>query len=183
MGTVGRLVAIKDQETFRRAVARMLAMRPEMTFVVAGDGDRRQQLEERAASILGDHIRFLGWVSNLPRLYAALDAVVLTSKREGTPTPLVEAGAAGKPVVATRGGGVPNVVRDGETGFLVPPADPEAVARRILSLLDDPAAARAMGAAAKAWVVRRFSAERLANDLADLCGILLTHRGIPHAWR
>jgi len=176
-GTVGRLVAIKDHETFFRAAARMLSVRSELAFVVAGDGDRRRELEERAAHILGDRIRFLGWVSDLPRLYAALDVVVLTSRNEGTPTSLIEAGAAGKPVVATRVGGVPDVVRDGETGFLVPPGSAEAVAGRTLDLLNDPDAARAMGTAAREWVQERFSAERLADDLAALYRELLARRG------
>jgi glycosyltransferase involved in cell wall biosynthesis len=182
VGTVGRLVAIKDHETFFWAAARMLGVRPDLTFVVAGGGEHRDQLEERAVAILGDRIRFLGWVSDLPRLYAALDVVVLTSRNEGTPTTLIEAGAARKPVVATRVGGVPSVVRNGETGFLVPPGRAETVARRTLDLLNDPDAARALGTAARKWVREWFSAERLADDLDVLYRELLTCRGItiPH---
>ena len=128
IGIVGRLVAIKDHETFLAMAARVAASHPGATFVVAGDGDLRGRLEARARSLLGDRVRFLGWVTDLPLLYGALDVVVLTSRNEGTPVALIEAGAAGLPSVATRVGGVPEVVRDGETGYVVAEGDVAALA-------------------------------------------------------
>ena len=137
VGCVGRLV--RDQgprhllpgggSCARRAV-------PDATFVLAGDGELRERLQAEATALLGDRVRFLGWVDDLPSLYGAFDVVALTSRLEGTPVSLIEASAAGKPVVATNVGGVGDVVRDGNTGLLVPPRDPIAVAANVR----DPAA-------------------------------------------
>jgi glycosyltransferase involved in cell wall biosynthesis len=177
VGIVGRLVPIKDHVTFLEAAAKMAARRPDLTFVAAGDGELRSALETKGREMLGDRIRFLGWVSDLPSLYAAMDVAVLTSRNEGTPVSLIEAGAAARPVVSTRVGGVDDVVRDGVTGVLTPAGDAEAIAAGVLGLLEDPGRARAMGQAAREQVPGRFSAERLADDLADLYRELLARAG------
>jgi glycosyltransferase involved in cell wall biosynthesis len=179
VGIVGRLVPIKDHVTFLDAAARVARERPDATFVVAGGGELRSDLEVRARHLLGDRCRFLGWVMDLPTLYAALDVVVLTSRNEGTPVALIEAGAAGKPAVATRVGGVADVVQDGKTGLLVPPRDPRAVAAGVSALLDDPGRARAFGEAARREASSRFRIERLADDLAGLYGELLARKSFP----
>lgn len=168
VGTVGRLSAIKDQETFLRAARRLAHRDPTVSFVVAGDGELRAELERRSRFPGLPPIRFLGWVTDRGALYRALDVVVLTSRREGTPSSLIEAGVAGRPVVATRVGGVPDVVREGITGFIVPPGDDEGIAERILNLLGDPQRARAMGASARAWVAGRFSVAQNVEALAQL---------------
>ena len=110
VGIVGRLAAIKDHGTFLAMAAKLAAARPDVSFVVAGDGALRESLEATARSLLGTRIRFLGWATDLPVLYGALDVVVLTSRNEGTPVALIEAGAAGRPVVATDVGGVAEVI-------------------------------------------------------------------------
>jgi glycosyltransferase involved in cell wall biosynthesis len=176
-GVVGRLVPIKDHVTFLEAAARVAGARPDVSFAVVGDGELRAELERRARGMLGDRIRFLGWVSDLPTLYAALDVVVLTSRNEGTPVSLVEAGAAGKPVVSTGVGGVRDVVRDGVTGLLAPREDAAAVGAAVLRLLNDPSTATRMGAAGRDWVRDRFSAHRLADDLAGLYRECLDRKG------
>ncbi|MDH4113621.1 MAG: glycosyltransferase [Actinomycetota bacterium] len=168
IGVVGRLAPVKDHRTFFEAAARLLSDRPDTTVVVAGDGQLRESLEAEARLMLGDRVRFLGWVEDLPSLYGALDVVVLTSRSEGTPVALIEAAASGTPVVATGVGGVPEVVRDRETGLLVPPRDPVAVAAQILTLLQDPQGARKMGEEGADWVRDRFSQDRLADDLTGL---------------
>ena len=168
VGIIGRLAAIKDHGTFLAMAARLAAARPDVSFVIAGDGSLRGALEAEAKSLLGNRIRFLGWATDLPVLYGALDVVVLTSRNEGTPVALIEAGAAGRPVVATDVGGVAEVVRDGASGFVVPPGDAAALAARVGTLLDDPAAARAMGLAGREWVRARFGSERLVDDLTAL---------------
>ena len=173
IGVVGRLAPIKDHHTFFEAAARVVADRPDTTVVVAGDGQLRASLEAEARSMLGDRVRFLGWVQDLPALYGAIDVVALTSRSEGTPVALIEAAASGTPVVATGVGGVPEVVRDRETGLLVPPRDPVAVAAQLLTLLQDPQGARKMGEEGARWVRDRFSQERLADDLTRLYGELL----------
>lgn len=178
VGFVGRLVPIKDVPTFLRAARRVAVDRPDLTVVVAGDGELRAELETVARTLLGDRVRFLGWVQDLPTLYRALDVVVLTSRNEGTPVALIEAAAAGRPAVATRVGGVGDVVRDGDTGLLAGPGDDAAIARLIGSLLDDPVRAEALGSAARDWVRERYSADRLVGDMADLYDDLLRTEGI-----
>ncbi len=173
IGVVGRLAPVKDHRTFLEAAVRVAAERPDTTVVVAGDGELRDSLEARARSMLGDRVRFLGWVQDLPALYGAIDVVALTSRSEGTPVALIEAAASGTPVVATGVGGVPEVVRDRRTGLLVPPGDPVAVAAQLLTLLEDPEGARRMGEEGADWVRDRFSQERLADDLTGLYGELL----------
>jgi glycosyltransferase involved in cell wall biosynthesis len=168
VGIVGRLAAIKDHATFLAMAAKLAAARTDVSFVVAGDGALRDALEDSARSLLGNRIRFIGWATDLPVLYGALDVVVLTSRNEGTPVALIEAGAAGRPVVATDVGGVAEVVRDGTSGFVVPPGDAAALAARVGSILDEPDAARAMGLAGRAWVRARFGSERLVDDLTAL---------------
>ena len=177
VGCVGRLVPVKDHDTFFRAARRVLADRPDVTFVLAGDGESRDRLQRVATEMLGDRVRFLGWVNDLPALYAAFDVVVLTSKLEGTPVALIEAAASGRPVVATNVGGVAQVVRDGNTGLLVPPRDDVAVAANVLMLLEDPEGARRMGDEGARWVHDRFSDARLADELAELYGELLARKG------
>src|SRR5206468_10770541 len=123
VGIVGRLVPIKDHDTFLRAAATVARARDDVTFAIVGDGELRADLERSARTALGERVVFTGGVQDLPTLNASLDAVALTSRNEGTPVALIEAGAAGKPVVATRVGGVADVVRDGETGSLVRAGD------------------------------------------------------------
>jgi glycosyltransferase involved in cell wall biosynthesis len=176
VGIAGRLVYIKDHETFIRAIARVRQQMPDVKTVVAGDGPLRPRLEMLARKTLKNGVNFLGWIDDLPTLYGALDVVVLTSRNEGTPTALIEAGAAGKPVVASKVGGVPEVVRDGETGSLVPCGDVEAFAEHILTLLREPARRTAMGRRASDWVVDRFSTERLARHLLELYVELLERK-------
>src|SRR5918999_4287890 len=97
-----------------------------------------------------------------------MDVAVLTSLNEGTPRSLIEAGAAGRPSVATDVGAVSDVVRTGDTGLLVPPRDPAAVARGIIHLLKHPERARAMGDAARGLVTARFSGIRLADTMLEV---------------
>ena len=176
VGIVGRLTAIKEHRTFLRAMAHVAHQRPDATFVVAGEGELRARLQTEAARLLGDRCRFLGWVMDLPALYAALDVVVLTSRNEGAPVALIEAGAAGRPVVATKVGGVADVVLDGRTGLLAPAGDVSRIANHVLRLLANPAEADALGAAGRDWVRDRFTIDRLADDLAALYRKLLDRK-------
>jgi glycosyltransferase involved in cell wall biosynthesis len=176
VGCVGRLVAIKDHETFFESAVRVAQAVPDATFVLAGDGELRERLQSLARALLGDRVKFLGWVDDLPTLYGAFDVVALTSRLEGTPVALIEASASGTPVVATNVGGVSDVVRDGNTGLLVPPRDPVAVAANVVTLLQDPEGARRMGEEGARWVQGRFSDRRLADDLSGLYRELLARK-------
>ena len=124
----------------------------------------------------GDRIHRLGWVGDMPGLYAAADVVVMSSRNEGTPLTLIEAAAAGLPVVATRVGGIPDVVEDETTGLLVPTEAPRRLEEAVRRVLDDPAMATRMGAAGRQSAAR-FTAGRLAERLAGLYrGLLETTR-------
>jgi len=177
VGIVGRLVPIKNHRLFFEAARAVLEEHPDTMFVVAGDGELRATLEADAGRTLGDRVRFTGWVRSLPKLYAALDLVVLTSLNEGTPFSLIEAAAAGRPVVATDVGGVADAVADGETGFLVPSGDPRALAAAISRLLGDRSLSRRMGEAGRRRAAMAFSPAVMADRVAELYLEILAAKG------
>lgn len=165
LGCVGRLVPIKDHHTLLDALTRI----PDVHLALLGDGKSRTALEAHAESLgVNRRVHFAGWWHDMPSAIADMDLVVLTSRNEGTPVALIEAHACAKAAVSTRVGGVPAVVRDGETGLLVPPGDPGATAEAITTLLSDPARRAAMGEAGRAHVRRRYSKERLVADIRAL---------------
>jgi glycosyltransferase involved in cell wall biosynthesis len=169
VGIVGRLVPVKNHALFLDMARQLIHDGFEGRFMVIGDGELRDRLEGSAAD-LGDRIVFTGWRRDLPRDYAGLSVVVNTSLNEGTPVALIEAMAAGVPVVATSVGGVPDVVRDGETGWLVPGGDPRALAAAVQAALRD---GQQVVARARAAVLDRFSQERLVKDIERLYDYLL----------
>jgi glycosyltransferase involved in cell wall biosynthesis len=115
----------------------------------------------------------VGYQEDVAPWYAICDVVVLTSASEGTPVTIIEALAAGRPVVATRVGGVPDVVEEGETGFLVRPRDTHALAERLEILARDPERRAAMGAAGRERTLDRYAGERLVADMDSLYRELL----------
>jgi glycosyltransferase involved in cell wall biosynthesis len=174
VGIVGRLVPIKDVESFLDAAARVRAIRPATRFVIVGDGERRASLEQRAAALgLGDRACFVGWRSDLEAIYRDLDVVVNSSLNEGTPVALIEAMAAARPVVATAVGGTPDLLGQGARGRLVPSRDPAALAAAILDTLDCPEEAQARARAARDYVLAHHSVERLLGDIDALYRELL----------
>jgi glycosyltransferase involved in cell wall biosynthesis len=143
-------------------------------LLLVGDGDDRERLEQRAHDLgLARSCLLVGYQEDVAPWYAICDAVVLTSVSEGTPVTIIEALAAGRPVVATRVGGVPDVVDEGETGFLVRPHDTHALAERLEILARDPERRAAMGAAGRERTVARYSVERLVDDMDGLYRELL----------
>ena len=170
IGVVGRLVPIKDHATLLEAM-RLL---PDAHLAVVGDGELRGELEARVRHMgLADRVHFTGWWSDMAAVFSDLDAVVLTSRNEGTPVALIEASAAGRAVVATDIGGVRSVVVDEVTGLLAPVGDSETIAARLARLLREPRAKRRMGEAGRAHVRARFGHERLLQDVTSLyCDLL-----------
>jgi glycosyltransferase involved in cell wall biosynthesis len=164
VGNVARLAPQKDHGTLIEA-ARLV---PEADFVVAGDGELREELERQAE---GSRVRFLGARDDVPELLASFDVFAFPSLFEGLCLAVIEAQAAGVPVVATPVGGIRETVVDGETGLLVPTRDPEALAAAIRRLLEDRPAAEAMAAEAKRRVRERFSAERMLEETLALYGL------------
>ena len=173
---VARLVAIKDIPTFVRALARLIEARPDVCGLVVGDGPERAAVEAVARDLrLGDRCRFLGWRADLPNVYAASDIVALSSVNEGSPVSVIEAMAAGRAVVATAVGGVPDVVRDG-TGVLVGAGDDRALCDAIGALLADPGRRAELGRNGRDLALRRYGSSRLIEDIDRLYSDLLGRR-------
>jgi len=169
VGIVARLVPIKAHEVFLAAAARVAQSVPACRFVVVGDGERRDELVALAErSGLSARCHFLGWRADLARINADLDVAMITSRNEGSPVALIEAMAAGLPVVATAVGGVPDLVADGTHGHLVPLDDAAGLAAATVALLRDPARRRAFGAAGRDLVLARHGAERLVSEIDDI---------------
>lgn len=179
IGAVGRLVPIKNIRLLLQAVALAKDEEPDLHLALVGDGELRPRLEELARELgIASRTIFVGWRRDLPRVYADLDAVVISSDNEGTPASLIEAMAAGCPVVATRVGGVPDLITDGVTGRLASPGDPESLAAAILALLREQEATANMAARAREGVLVQHRASRLVGDIDGLYQRLLTGAGI-----
>jgi glycosyltransferase involved in cell wall biosynthesis len=169
VGIVGRLFPIKNHRLFLEAAALVAKAAPRARFVIVGDGVLRPELERYARELgLAERAIFTGWRRDLPQIYADLDALAVTSKNEGTPVSAIEAMAAGCPVVATRVGGLSDLISDEETGYLVPPGDAQAVAAAILRVLRQPERAHRLGRTAQMQVCERFAARRLIADMEKL---------------
>ena len=148
---VARLAPEKGIDTLLDAMKRL----PDARLIVAGDGPERTALESRA----GKNVAFLGFVEDIPALLGQVAIVAVPSRSEGLGLSALEAMAAGKPVVASSVGGLREVVVHGETGLLVPPGDPDALAEALKSLFEDPERARKMGEAGRARIRAEFDVE------------------------
>ena len=178
VGIVARLVPIKAHEVFLEAAARVHAQMPEARFVIIGDGERRGELEALTSQLgVANAVLWPGWRRDMPRVYADLDVVALTSRNEGSPVSLIEALASARPVVSTAVGGVPEVVVDGETGLTVPSGNANAVADAILRMLREPDLAARLGAAGRRHVYPRYDSSRLVDDVKNLYLRELAARG------
>lgn len=158
----------KGHEMLFRAIPALRSRIPGVSVKIVGGGESEAELR-RAAAPLAETVEFVGQMyDDLPTALWAADALVLPSRAEGLPIVLIEAAAAGLPSVATDVGGCAEVVLEGETGYLVDRDDDAALADRLARILDDPEAARRMGAAARAMAAREFSLPHQARATADL---------------
>jgi len=163
---VGRLRLRKGVEVLLAALARLAAEGSRPRLLVAGDGEHRATLEAETARLdLGGQVVFLGrrGAGEVAALLAGCRGLVVPSIYEGMPLVVLEAMAAGKPVIASAVSGIPEVVLDGTTGWLVPPEEPEALARALAELLGEPAEGERRGAAGRERVARDFSPGRVAE--------------------
>ena len=165
VGNVARLAEQKDHRTLLEAAALVRARRPDVRFAIAGDGELREELEHQANE-LGDHVVILGNRSDVPDLLASFAVFAHPSRYEGLCISVLEAQAAGVPVVATPVGGIRETVVDGETGYLVPPGDAEALAERIVHVLDHPDEARRVADEARRRVQAHSEERMVAETLA-----------------
>lgn len=158
VGAVGRLSREKGFDLLLRALGKVRDAGVEAELWIVGEGERRAELERLAGALeIADRVRFLGYRSDMPSLFRALDAFALSSLREGLPNVLLEALATGLPVAATRVAGVPRVVEDGEEGLLVDPGSAESLAQGLGRLLGDAALRRRLGCAARRKVETSYS--------------------------
>jgi glycosyltransferase involved in cell wall biosynthesis len=168
VGNIGALVAQKAQHHLIDAAALVVKQVPDVRFVIFGEGELRQALEDQIKHRhLERHVFLAGFRPDVLELVKDFDVFALSSIQEGMCTSLIDAMAASKPAVATAVGGVPEVLVDGETGFLVPPRDHNALAEKIVRLLKDSALRQTMGAAALARARRYFTVERMVQETAD----------------
>lgn len=184
VGTVGRLHPVKGHDLFLRAAAEVATAFPAAHFLLVGGGEAEEELKALAAELgLGPRAHFAGHREDIPDILPALDCFVLASRQEAFGRVLVEAMAAGLPVVAARVGGVPEIVLEGTTGLMVPPEDPAPLAAAIRRVLADPARARAMGLAGRARAEREYDAALHARRIEALYADLTGSRGedLPRA--
>jgi glycosyltransferase involved in cell wall biosynthesis len=161
----------KAHEVFLEAARLLVVSHRDLKFLIVGDGPRRAELELLCTRLdLDPHVRFLGVRSDVARLLHVARVLALPSHPavETLPLSVLEAMAAGVPVVATRVGSLPEVIDSGRTGLLIDPGDPRALASAIESLVDDPVRSREMAAAAREVVVSRFSVDRMVDGYAAL---------------
>ncbi|MBU1006932.1 MAG: glycosyltransferase family 4 protein [Candidatus Omnitrophica bacterium] len=175
IGIVGRLVPVKNHRMLLRALKRVKGEGCRVKLIVIGDGELRAELEAYARELgIYDIVEFRGWVKDLREVYGDLDIVVLTSLNEGTPVSLIEAMAAARPVVATRVGGVGDVVSDGKNGYLVKSGDVEGFAEKLSELIKDRDKRLKFGEEGRRSVKDRFSKDRLIKDVKELYNNILS---------
>ncbi len=185
IGIIGRIVPVKNHTLFVEAAAKLLAKtNKKVKFIVIGDGDMRADMENEFRKHNIDYSYFpqeqrlatatcLSWQLNMDEVLSALDIVALTSHNEGTPLSLIEAQAAGKPIVSTNIGGVADVVLEGKTGWLVEAGNAEAFAEALLKLVNDAAMRAQFGADGKIFAHGNFSYNRLVGDMSRYYNTLL----------
>jgi glycosyltransferase involved in cell wall biosynthesis len=179
VGWIGRMTAVKRTDDVLIAFKSLRDSGVDAVLCMVGDGPDRLPLEQRAQELgVARDTVFLGYQEDVAPFYAAFDVLVLPSGNEGTPVTVIEALAAERPVVATRVGGVPDVVRDGEDGFLVEAGATEDLADRLGRLARDPALRARMGKKGRERVLPRYAVKRLVDDVDELYRSLLSAGGV-----
>lgn len=170
---VAQLVGHKDPVNFVRAVARVRELVPDVQALLVGDGPLRDDVEKEVRQLnLGATLHVAGYRTDADSLLAAADVACLSSREEGMGSVLLDALAFGRPIAATRAGGIPEIVADGETGLLAPPNDPRALGDAIATLVADESM-RARFAATGKTRVMDFSVERMADRTIEVYQELL----------
>jgi len=169
IGLAARLTEQKGLTFLLQALPAVLRAQRDLRLVIAGDGPLRRNLEEEAQRVgVGSHVHFLGPRTDMPDILQLFDVYVLPSIWEGLPMVLLEAMAAGCPIVATNVGGNPDAVRDGYNGYLVPARDPDALATRVIGLLSDRRQREEFGRNGRTLFDREFSAAIMARSYEQL---------------
>jgi len=165
VGLVGRLSQEKGVDIFLNAAAKVLSTLPSTRFVIIGEGPDREKLEALRDQLkLRDNVFLLGRRDDMPSVYASLDLMVSSSRQEGLPMAILEGMASRLPLIATAVGAVPTVIRNGVTGILLPPHNPDLLASAIIELLQNPSLRTQLGAAARKQMEEEYSASRVTSD-------------------
>jgi len=179
IGYVGRLEPIKGPQFFVEAARLCLENNLLQRFILVGEGSLRKELEEKVSFWgLKEKIVFVGWRDDIADIMSIMDILVLPSLNEAVGIVLLEAQSLGIPVVASEVGGIPEMIRDGQTGILVWPGEPAALALAINNLLFDPERLRSMSAAGKNWVKDRFKAEDMVRKISAIYQELLKEKNV-----
>jgi glycosyltransferase involved in cell wall biosynthesis len=169
IGCVANYLPVKRHDLLIEAFASVVKAFPNVRLALVGDGPMRAAMKAQVtAEGLDERIRLVGSVANAPSMLGAFDVAVQASRSEGLPNALLEAAAAGLPIVATAAGGTGEIVRDGETGLLVPVDDPHALASALLRAVSDAELRRRLGTAAREHVATVFAMDRFVSEFADL---------------
>jgi glycosyltransferase involved in cell wall biosynthesis len=184
IGIVGRLAAVKNHLLFLEALARLKQQsKSKIRAFIVGDGELRAKIEawcdtlglsrSTASDPRQTDVVFLSWITDVAQILPGFDAVALTSHNEGTPVSLIEAQAAGVPVVSTRVGGVADILIQGQTGLLTQPGSADDFAGALRLLIEDQDLYDSLANQAPAYALKNFSRERLAGDMRDLYARLI----------
>jgi glycosyltransferase involved in cell wall biosynthesis len=175
---VARLAPEKDQETLLLAMKRVVSRFPECRLAILGEGPLKEQLIKMGGDLgLQGNLQWLGEVADVRPVLASARFSVLSSVTEGLPMAVLESLACGRPVVATSVGAVPEVVENGESGLVVPPRDPEALADAICTLLADPERSAAMGRSGRSRVLQGYGLSSIASATEEIYYRLLARKG------
>ncbi len=182
---IGRLVPVKNHKMFLESAFKILETRPnKIRFLIVGDGEMRTELEEHVnylnsiavTELYRDQIVFTSWIREVDAVLAGSEIIALTSWNEGTPVSLIEAHAASCPVVTTRAGGVEDIVKHGETGFVCDPGDVKTFTEHLEKLINNVDLRESMASRAKDQVLRNYSYQRLCADMKRLYTRLLSQK-------
>ena len=180
--TVANLRPGKGHDVLLKAAARLVRRVPDVRFRIVGDGPRRLDLERQAAALrISSQVEFLGHRNDIPDLLSHSEIFVLPSLMEASPNALIEAMAAGVPIVATRVGGIPESIEHERSGILVPPGDDRALAAGIARLMRRPQIASRLADAARQSAASRFSFDRMVSEFQQLYFDELAARSAPEA--
>lgn len=178
VGWVGRLSREKGADVFLRSAARVVMEVPEARFVVVGDGPDRETLEALIGELhIRENVSMLGRRDDIPSVLASVDVMVSSSRQEGLPMAILEGMASGLPLIATAVGDVPTVVRNEQTGVLVPAEDVGALSGAMVGLLRDPERRKRLGTAARRLIEDEFSAERMTAEYVRVYEEAMDARG------
>jgi len=169
LGNVGNLREVKDHHTLILSFHKVITLFPQAKLLIVGEGELKSSLVKLCAELgLENRVLFLGHREDVNLLLGLMDLFILSSHSEGCSISLLEAMASGKPVIATRVGGNPELILDGKTGFLVPPAEPDKLAEKIIFLLKDEKLSMKMGEEGKKRVKEKFSLETMVKNYEEL---------------